>query len=142
MRVDRETGEVLSDSMDERAEQLGVTALTTIWQQIDRDADKYATLWSQYGPGGTYDNLRKAMLCGIAVQIRENAKRKDERVTDKAVDDYSHIDPAYKQFLETATKERKEYIMLQMQRERAEIETNRGQALLKLAASASASGAL
>jgi hypothetical protein len=142
MRVDPETGEVLSDGMDERAEQLGVTSLNTVWQQADRDADEYATLWSMFGPSGTYDNLRKAMLCGIAVQIRESAKKKDERVTDKMVDDYSHIDPTYKQYLQSATEDRKRYILLQMQRERAEIETNRGQALLRLAAAPTASGAL
>lgn len=140
--VDPATGEVLMDSMDDRAEQFGVTPIAELWREADKNEEKYAELWSLYGPGGTFDAYRKNMVAALGVQIREGREERGEKITDKIIEDLAYGDPTYKAFLETARDARKAFILLQMQRDRAEMETNRGQALLRLAAAPASSGAL
>lgn len=82
-----------------------IDALALIAECEERERTR-AALWSVYGPGGTFEHDRKALLATIADEIRQTARERQEKMTEAAVDDAAHHDARYTGFLATARQER------------------------------------
>ena len=71
-----------------------------------------APLVAVYGPGGTWDAERKALLCVRAVFIRDEYQTKQQKVTEAQLDQEAHADEAYEARINLATAERTEMALL------------------------------
>jgi hypothetical protein len=87
-------------------------ALVTDIERLEIDA---APLRAVYGPGGTYDNERKALLCAIAVDIRDDytGKTPPTKVTEAQLDQESHASEQYRARITQATDERTTLALLE-----------------------------
>ncbi|HET9948791.1 MAG TPA: hypothetical protein VFQ22_07705 [Longimicrobiales bacterium] len=112
---------------------LGVEPLDELLADLDKTEAEWARGAALYGPGGTLDNLRKALLCTIALRIRDAKAEKGEKVTEAAIEQMAHADVGYREFLDQHTMARAEWLTLDAQRQAILMRINRGQALLRAA---------
>ncbi len=68
-----------------------------------------APLYARYGPGGTFDHSRKALLAAIKNEYRNGAAT---RVSESSLDDMGHADERYVAFVNDAIDERTRYALL------------------------------
>jgi hypothetical protein len=71
-----------------------------------------APLYAVYGPGGTWEAERKALLCILAVSIREGYQSKQQKVTEAQLDQEAHADHGYEERINLATEERTKMALL------------------------------
>lgn len=71
-----------------------------------------APLRAVYGPFGTYDNERKALLCAIADELRLGYQRSGVKYTEAMVDQQAHADTRYHERIRLATSERTRLALL------------------------------
>ena len=114
----------------------GAEPLDELLAELDHTEGEWASLGALYGPGGTFDHLRKARLSVIALSIRDERVAKGEKVTDGLVDTLAHADSAYIAFLDGHTIARARYLELCAKRDGIMARVNRGQALIRYAARA------
>ena len=72
-----------------------------------------APLFAVYGPGGTWEAERKAMLCACAIDIR--AEVGDRKVTEAWIDQNAHDHVKYRSRIELAEEERTQMALLDAQ---------------------------
>jgi hypothetical protein len=70
-----------------------------------------APLYAVYGPGGTWEAERKALLCACANYIRTDAVDKI-KMTEAAIDQFAHSDNRYVKRINLATEERTRMALL------------------------------
>lgn len=87
------------------------TQFDRLIQEHQADVDTLRDLWAQYGPGATWDHDRKATLDSIALRIRTEAQAAGRKITDGAIDEAAHADPAYHEYLKAVRAGRAEYIV-------------------------------
>lgn len=71
-----------------------------------------APLYALYGPGGTFDNTRKILLCTCRDAWRVTKRGAGEKVTEAALDDLAHSDEEYRRLIARATEERTQLALL------------------------------
>lgn len=121
-----------ADEMELRA---GVDPLNRLLAERQKLVEEVADLRAKYGGFGTFDHLRKIELSRIKSLIRLQAMRENRKVTNDVVDEEAHEHPDYTEFVKQATQERARYFRLEAQVEAIDYRINRGQSLLRFAAS-------
>lgn len=87
-----------------------------LFQQL---ADTHAT-WAvgaaRYGPGGTWDALRKSKLALLSADIRDGYAERGERVTESRLEEAAHAHPDYVAWLDESTRDRALWLALDAER--------------------------
>ncbi len=96
---------------------------------------RVAVLRAVHGPFGTWDAQRKIELSRIKTLVRAQATMAKAKMNNDQVDEEAHAHPDYTAFITTAIKERAEFYRLESEIEDVDYRINRGQALLRYAAS-------
>ena len=112
----------------------GVEPLDRLLAALDSCAEEWSEGAALFGPGGTLDNLRKAKLSTIALQIRDERNTKGEKVTDGLVEQLAHAHPDYIAWLDQQTANRANWLALDAYRQGVWARINRGQAMIRVAA--------
>lgn len=86
---------------------LGLDHLDELLAERARLVGLNAQLGALYGPFGTFEAHRKQYLAVLSLEKREDASIR----TDKAVEEASHADQRYLQFLTKATRERAQFLV-------------------------------
>jgi hypothetical protein len=113
----------------------GVEPLDQLLAERARLVGEVSELRARYGPGGTYNDLRRIELARLAALIRAQALKDQIRLTESAVDDMTHAHPLYIKFVTNATTDRAEWSVLEDRIAAVQDRIFRGQALLRFAAS-------
>lgn len=79
--------------------------------------EEHARLEARFGPGGTWDAQRKAHRSLYAVQIRDDAREKQEKLTEPMVEERAACHPQVTAWLDTAERDRMRYAVLTSERE-------------------------
>jgi hypothetical protein len=74
-----------------------------------------APLWAVYGPGGTWDAERKALLCAGAIIVRHQAMVDGQKFSEAAIDHIAHQRQEYCDRITQATDERTQMALLDAQ---------------------------
>ena len=111
----------------------GVEALDELLAERARLVGEVADLRARYGPGGTYNDLRRVELARLAALIRAQALKDSIKLTESAVDDMTHARPEYIRFVTEATEQRAEWSILEDRIQSVQDRIFRGQALLRFA---------
>jgi hypothetical protein len=90
----------------------GIDSLDALLHQRRTLVDRVKTLRAKYGPGGSFEARRKAHRSGIAVELRNAAKEKGEKLTEAAIEDMAASDPRVKALLDLQEQETAEMIAL------------------------------
>jgi hypothetical protein len=84
----------------------------TLIDDIEALENTRAPLYAVYGPGGTWEAERKALLCICAVAIRDVYQGKQQKATEAQIDQEAHADDAYEGRISLATEERTRMALL------------------------------
>lgn len=87
------------DRFDEAQARCGVEPVDKLLHQREMLIASNSTMLARHASYGIFDGLRKARLSVAALRVRSDLQDRGERATDKAVEEKSHADPAYQQFL-------------------------------------------
>jgi hypothetical protein len=79
---------------------------------IEARENTRAPLFAVYGPGGTWEAERKALLCGGAIIVRHQAMVDGQKFTEAAIDQIAHNRDEYVRRIEQATDERTQMALL------------------------------
>ena len=109
----------------------GIEPLDVLLAKLDASEREWAEGASLYGPGGTFDNLRKSYLSAVALRIRDEKAEKAEKVTEGLIDQMAHADKDYRAFLDQHTMKRARWLALDAQRDGLTMRIQRGQAILR-----------
>jgi len=113
---------------------MGVDPIDGLLAQLEATREAWATGAALYGPGGTFDNLRKVKLSIVECSIRDEKAEKGEKVTEASIEQQAHADLAYTAWLDNHTVARANWLRLDAEREDVRMRINRGQAVLRSAA--------
>jgi len=113
---------------------MGVDPIDGLLAEFEATREAWATGAALYGPGGTFDNLRKVKLSIIECSIRDDYQAKGVKVTEAAIEQQAHADLAYTAWLDNHTVARANWLRLDAEREDVRMRINRGQAVLRSAA--------
>lgn len=102
------------------------------WQVL---ADKMAPLWAKYGPNGTASAEIDAEEARLDGMFRAMAVADEKKVTEAQIKAAIAAHPDIKNLVARQTVERAEFYKLDKRMELLQMWANRGQAMLKLAAS-------
>lgn len=103
----------------------GATAMPTTFipdeaeellQQLSASHEAWAHGAAKYGPGGTFDALRKRFLSVRSMQMRDVYAGKGEKITEARLDELAHADPDYGTWLDEATLARARWLTLDAER--------------------------
>jgi hypothetical protein len=86
-------------------------------QKLGATHETWAMGAARFGPGGTFDALRKSTLAVRAMQARDAAADKGEKITEAKLDEISHADAEYRQWLDESTLRRAQWLTLDAQRD-------------------------
>jgi hypothetical protein len=88
----------------------------TIYAPREQGGKGYARLTALYGPDGSYQEARKAMLAALTLRALnpEPGDPPSAKKSDDALDAWAHAHPQYTKFIDKAERERIEYIMCRM----------------------------
>ena len=112
----------------------GVEPLGKLLDLLDACAEQWAEGAALYGPGGTFDHLRKTKLSVTALRIRDEKQAKGEKITEASIDQLAHADGEYIGWLDGQTTARAEWLSLDAYRQQVWARINRGQAMIRVAA--------
>lgn len=110
---------------------MGVRPLQEILEEREHLIAKRADLWARYGPFGTWDHERKAMLASLRLIARANAVKNGVKMTEAAIDDEAHGHPDYLTFVTQALHDRAKLNTLDAQVDALDFTINRGQSLMR-----------
>ena len=119
---------------EELESRVGITPLEELLAKRAALVGEAAPLRAKYGPGGTWDALRKATVSTIAMKLRAQATLKGDKVTEAALDQAAHADEAYGALITRATEERAALMILDDQIQAIQDEIQRGNVLGRFAA--------
>lgn len=108
---------------------LGIVPLEGLLAERDALVKQVAPLRAKYGSFGTWDSIRKIELAKLAGIIRAKALESGKRLSNDEVDDLSHADPRYQDFVIEATRQRGEWTILENRISGIEETINRGQVI-------------
>ena len=74
-----------------------------------------APLWAVYGPGGTWEAERKALLCAGAIIVRHQAMVDGQKFSEAAIDHIAHQRQEYCDRIAQATDERTQLALVEAQ---------------------------
>lgn len=111
----------------------GIRPLEELLAERDVIVKKLAPLRAKYGPGGTYNDLRRIELAKVAAIIRAQAVLDKVRITQAQIEDMSHADGRYVQFVVTATEERAAWVRGENALQDIQDTVMRGQGILRFA---------
>jgi hypothetical protein len=98
---------------------LDAEALAQDAEQIADDIEALentrAPLWAVYGPGGTWEAERKAVLCGGAIIVRHQALVDGQKISEAAIDHIAHQRQGYCDRITQATVERTQLALIDAQ---------------------------
>jgi len=122
------------DAFEELEARAGITHLHILQARLDASRDEWSRLGALHGPGGKYDQLRKAMLDAIALRYRSACADAGTKVTESAITEYAHAADEYRVFLDRGVIDHARYLQIDAERDGIMTEINRGQALARFAA--------
>jgi hypothetical protein len=82
----------------------------TLIDDIEALENTRAPLYAVYGPGGTWDAERKALLCACATRVRNELAA--TKVTEAHIDQFAHQDARYTGRIVQAETERTQMALL------------------------------
>ena len=88
----------------------------SLLQQLSETHAEWAQGAAKYGPGGTFDALRKRYISVQAMQLRDKYKTANEKVTEGRLEEEAHADEGYGEWLDDSTIKRAEWLTLDSQR--------------------------
>lgn len=74
---------------------------------------EYSALRALHGPGGKWDNRRKAMLEAMKIRARMELTKDGGKATEAAIDAYGHADPQYVAFVDEGIAGHTRYVELE-----------------------------
>jgi hypothetical protein len=89
----------------------------SLLQELGDSHSKWATGAARYGPGGTFDALRKRYLAVRSMQLRDTFAGKGEKVTESRLDEMAHGDDEYGTWLDQETSSRATWLTLDAERD-------------------------
>jgi len=106
---------------------MGLIPLEELHQERDELVSQIARLRATYGPGGTFEALRKIELSKAAAVVRAQATLEGKKVTEAYLDEMAHCSDGYIQFITQATTDRADWIVLEERITSIEFTIQRGQ---------------
>ena len=88
---------IVARSVESRAE---VESLDALHAERRALLPEYTKLRALYGPFGTADARRKAMVSVVAIRVRRDLLAKNEKVTEAYLDAAAHADEQYQRHLD------------------------------------------
>src|SRR5881275_198209 len=110
---------------------MGLIPLEELLAERDEITAQLARLRAVYGPGGTFDALRKIELSKAAAVVRAQATLEGKKVTEAYLDEMAHVSDSYVAFITGSTSERADWILHEARLEGFDFTINRGQAVAK-----------
>lgn len=83
-------------------------------QELTDTEEEWALGAASFGPGGFADNMRRSYLAARSLEIRDS--KAGEKCTEKFLDDASHGDKEYVQWLDDKLVERAKWLSLDAHR--------------------------
>ena len=108
---------------------MGVQPLEELHAERAVLVKRVAELRARYGPGGTWDALRKIELSKIKAVIMAEAAKNKIKVRVEDMDALAHADSRYIEVVTTATRQRGEWTVLEDQIQGIDETIMRGQAV-------------
>lgn len=87
-----------------------------IFQALSDTEKQWAEGAAMYGPGGSYNDLRKSYLAVRYLQLRDEAAAKNEKVTDALNNERAHADDEYGSWLDSRLSDHAAWRLLDAQR--------------------------
>lgn len=100
-------------TLGEIESRVGIPSIESLLAERDTLVKEVAPLRAKHGPFGTYDALRKVQLATIGAAIRAQAVLDERKITEAAIDEASHSDPAYVDWITQATREKTEWVLVE-----------------------------
>lgn len=126
---------VASSPMAEAELRASVQPIDELLAERSHLIEKCAPLRAVYGSFGTFDHSRKILLSRLKGEIRARAVRDQRKITNDQVDEEAHEHPDFIEFITDATKARTQWIKLEAIIEAIDFKIQRGQAVMRFAAS-------
>lgn len=123
--------EKLYTPMGESEARMSLVPVEELLSERDELISRLARLRALYGPGGTFDALRKIELAKAQAVVRAQATLEGQKVTEAYLDAASHVADSYVQYIVEATSQRADWIILEARLEGIDFTINRGQAVAK-----------
>lgn len=124
-----------ADSVGDKELAFGARPMIEIADEWQVLADKMAPLWAKYGPNGTASAEIDAEEARLDGMFRAMAVADEKKVTEAQIKAAIAAHPDIKNLVARQTVERAEFYKLDKRMELLQMWANRGQAMLKLAAS-------
>jgi hypothetical protein len=109
----------------------GLIPLEELLAERDELVSQVARLRALYGPGGTFEPLRKIELSKAANLVRAQATMEAKKVTEAYLDEMAHVSEGYTQFIVEATSQRADWIVLEERITAIDFTVNRGQSMAR-----------
>src|SRR6266550_4480864 len=100
---------VAMTGMAELEAKMGIPPLEGLLAERDEIVRELAPLRARHGPGGSYGDLRKIELMKVAALIRVEEVGKGNKLTEARIEEASHADPRYMDYVIKATVEKARY---------------------------------
>lgn len=113
---------------------MGIVPLGELHAERDTLIRQVASLRARFGPGGTYDDLRKIELARIAQLLRASFVRDGVKFTEAQIDEAAHAHPDYVEHVTSATLDRAKWVELENRIQSIDETVNRGQAVARFVA--------
>lgn len=110
---------------------MGIPSLEVLHAARHVKVEQVAELRARFGPGGTYNDLRKIELASIAALLRAQAQRDGVKKTEAAIDEAAQSDARYVQFVTEATSARAKWAVLEDEIQAIDELVSRGQAVAR-----------
>jgi hypothetical protein len=92
---------------------VGIPPIEELLAERDTLVKKLAPLRAKHGPGGIFQDERKVELAKIAAALRATWVGEAKKVTEAQIEEASHSDPRYVDYIVKATVEKAEYVVLE-----------------------------
>ena len=123
------------DARDDMELRAGVEPLDQLLDERQHLVEKVANLFALYGPGGVADSIRKNEEKRLSGMLRAMAVAQSQKITESALEEGARSHPDYLAITAAHTTGRADYFKLNAMLEAIEFKIQRGQALLRFAAS-------
>ena len=110
---------------------MGIEPIAELLAERDELVEQVADLRARFGPGGTWNDLRKVKLAALAQIKRAAWTREGLKFTEAMVDEAAHADPSYVDEVIGATRARADWVRLENRIQGIEETINRGQAVAR-----------
>lgn len=121
----------MASPMADVENRMGLQPVEELLEQRRHLVEKVATLRAQFGPGGSWDALRKIEKERIKAACRAQALRDKVKVTEGFLEEQAYSHPDYVDFVTSATAERAAWIRLEAEIQEIDFIINRGQSVAR-----------